>query len=103
MKFHVDVNPDETIEDIKALADQFIGELFSKYMPILFLFMIILVIILILTSCCGAYIAIWLHKSCHCRAFRCCFWVECGRDEEQTYRRKKRRRRSCSKSDEVFV
>ena len=110
MKFHVEVNPDETIDDIKEMADQFIAELFSKYMPFVFLFMVILTIILILTSCCGAYLAIWLHKACHCRQFRCCFWIECNREDEH-YRRKKRRRRSYSKEyskdddkdEEVYV
>ena len=73
MKFNVEVDPDESAEEIKAMADKIISELTTKYLPYLLLAIGTLAIIFILTTCCGAYLALWLHRSCHGPGRRCCF------------------------------
>ena len=93
MKFNVEVNADDTVEELKTMANEFLADIMTKYLPLLFLFLAILVITLVLTSCCGFYLAIWLHRSCHCRRFRCCFWVECGREHKQQQQKQKQNER----------
>ena len=81
------MDTDDTIEELRSMADEFIADLTNRYLPFFFLFMVILVIILVLTSCCGFYLAIWLHRSCHCKRFRCCFRIECDREDKQRKRK----------------
>ena len=73
MKFNVEVNTDESAEEIKALADKLLSDLVTKYLPYVLLSVGILAIILIFTTCCGAYLALWLHRTCHRPGRRCCF------------------------------
>ena len=105
MKLNVDVNADETLEDLKVLADEFLGDLLTGYLPYLYLLIVVLVISLVLTSCCGALLAIRLHRSCHCRRCRCCFWIECGREQEQHNQQHKQRLRQFynTDDDEIYV
>ena len=106
MKLDIEVNADDTVEELKQMADELIAGLAATYLPYLYLFLVMFVVILVLTSCCGVYLAIWLHRKCHCRQCRCCFWVECGRDEELTRDIEKRRHRRLyiNKNDEeIYV
>ena len=106
MKLDIEVNADDTVEELKEMADELIAGLAANYLPYLFLFLGMFVIILVLTSCCGVYLAIWLHRSCHCRKFRCCCWIECGRDQElSTQQQKKRHRRLYinKNEEEIYV
>ena len=83
MKFNVAVKANNTVEQLLAMTDELLASLITENLASLFFYLVILVIILALTNCCGTYLAIWIHSSCHCRRFRCCFRVHCGDDEEQ--------------------
>ena len=105
MKLNVEVNADDTVEELKTLADEFLVDLSTKYLSYLYAFIGILVIILVLTSCCGTYMAIWLHRSCHCQRFRCCFGIECDRVNEPQQHEKESHLRLSDKDDdgEIYV
>lgn len=106
MKLKIDVNADETLDDLKVLIDDFVRDLLTGYVPYLYIFVVLIVIVLVLTSCCGGLLALWLHRACHCRRCRCCFWVECGREQQQQeHHRQKQRlcRYRDQNDDEIYV
>ena len=88
MKFNVAVKANNTVEQLLAMTDELLASLITENLASLFFYLVILVIILAMTNCCGTYLAIWLHRSCRCRRFRCCFRVHCGDEEQQLQQRK---------------
>ena len=100
MKLNVEVNADDTVDEIKALANEFLVDFATKYLSYLYVFIGIFVVVLVLTSCCGAFLAIWLHSLCNCRRCRCCFGSECGREQEP---KERDWRYSYEDDDETFI
>ena len=89
MKFNIAVKANNTVEELLALTDELLAHLITENMGYLFLFLVILVIILTSTYCCGTYLAIWLHRSCHFRRCRFCFGVECSEEQDQLQQKEK--------------
>ena len=102
MKLNVEVNADETMEEIKAMADEFLVSFVNKYFSYVYVFITILVISLVLTSCCGAYLALWCHQLCNCRRCRC-LGSECGREKEIREHKDEDWRYSSASAHETFI
>ena len=103
MKLNVQVDADDTMEEIKAMADEFLVGFANKYLSYLYVFIAIIVITLVLTSCFGAYLAIWCHHLCGCRRCRCCLGSECGQEQETSEHKDENWRYSSANDDETFI
>ena len=66
MKLNVNIDEDEMIAGIKDMVDN----ITTEFLPVLFLVALILIVILILTSFCGAALAMYCSKICRFKRVR---------------------------------